>query len=116
MSKFCTLTLLMFFSWAVQAQTIADNNTETTQDTINESRFLKRLGDGYFPTRYFDFDLRYLVKYNQYEALRTGLGGITNDAFSDKFRINTYVVYGFKDHRFKYSIGGGFRIAKKTNT
>lgn len=116
MSKFCALTLLLFSSWLVHAQSTTETNTGKSQDSIKERQFLKQLGDGYLPTRYFNFDLRYLVKYNQYEALRTGLGGITNDNFSEKFRINTYVVYGFKDHRFKYSIGGGIRIAQKTNT
>lgn len=116
MSKFCTLTFLLLFSWLAQAQSSAEKSTEPFQDSIKKRQFLKQLGDGYFPTKYFNFDLRYLVKYNQYEALRTGLGGITNDNFSEKFRLNTYVVYGFKDHRFKYSIGAGFRIAEKTNT
>ena len=116
MSKLCTLAFLLLFSWLVRAQSAAETNTEPTHDSIKERQFLKQLGDGYLPTKYFNFDLRYLVKYNQYEALRTGLGGLTNDNFSEKFRINTYVVYGFKDHRFKYSIGGGFRIAEKTNT
>ncbi|WP_100613453.1 hypothetical protein [Confluentibacter citreus] len=116
MSKFCTLAFLLLFSWLARAQSTTETSTEPTQDSIRERQFLKQLGDGYLPTKYFNFDLRYLVKYNQYEALRTGLGGITNDVFSEKFRINTYVVYGFKDHRFKYSIGAGFRIAEKTNT
>ena len=88
----------------------------TQQDTIKKSEFIKQLGNGYFPTKYFNFDLRYLIKYNQYEALRTGLGGITNDAFSDKLRLNTYVVYGFRDHRFKYSFGTGLRLDEKTST
>ncbi|WP_100611091.1 hypothetical protein [Confluentibacter lentus] len=116
MSKLCSLSFLLLFSWLVRAQSTTETSTEPTQDSIKERQFLKQLGDGYLPTKYFNFDLRYLVKYNQYEALRTGLGGITNDAFSEKFRINSYVVYGFKDHRFKYSIGAGFRIAEKTNT
>ena len=116
MSKLCTLAFLLLFSWLVRAQSSTEKDTQPLQDSIKERQFLKQLGDGYLPTKYFNFDLRYLVKYNQYEALRTGLGGITNDNFSEKFRINSYVVYGFKDHTFKYSIGAGFRIAEKTNT
>ncbi|WP_366141029.1 hypothetical protein [Seonamhaeicola sp.] len=57
-----------------------------------------------------------MIKFNQYEGIRTGLGGTTNDAFSKKFRINGYTVYGFRDGRFKFSVGGGFRVAPKTNT
>jgi Family of unknown function (DUF5686) len=116
MYKSCTLLFLLLFSWVLQAQNSAESSTEPTQDSIKKSRFLKQLGDGYIPTKYFNFDLKYLVKYNQYEALRTGLGGITNENFSEKFRLNTYVVYGFKDDRFKYSIGAGFRLSEVNNT
>jgi len=90
---------------------------QTTQnDSLKKAAFLSHLGNGYFPTKYVNIDLRYLIKYNQHEGFRTGLGGITNTAFSKNFRIQGYSVYGFLDHRFKYSIGGGFRISKKTNT
>ncbi|WCO01981.1 hypothetical protein [Psychroserpens ponticola] len=92
------------------------DSTIVKKDTINQIDYLKHLGNGYFPTRFLNVDLRYLIKYNQYEALRTGLGGITNDEFSEKYRIDSYIVYGFKDHRFKYRIGGGFRINEATDT
>lgn len=85
-------------------------------DSIGKSEYLKQLGNGYFPTKFLDIDLRYLVKFNQYEGFRTGLGGVTNDAFSKRYRINSYVVYGFKDHRFKYKIGGGFRVSASSDT
>lgn len=117
MSKLCTLAFFVVFTHLVQSQASFYPSLETTtQDSIKKKEFLKHLGNGYLPTKYFNFDLRYLVKYNQYEALRTGLGGITNENFSDKLRLNGYVVYGFRDHRFKYSFGGGIRLAEKTNT
>ncbi|MFB9055939.1 hypothetical protein ACFFU9_04215 [Mariniflexile ostreae] len=110
--------LFFFIVWTtlLEAQSMHNFNTEPRQDSIKKKAFIKQLGNGFFPTKYFNFDLRYLVKYNQYEALRTGLGGLTNEAFSETFRINGYTVYGFKDHRFKYSIAGGFRLSEKTNT
>ena len=86
------------------------------QDSVQKPFLMQFIGDGYFPTKYFDFDLRYLVKFNQYEGFRTGLGGITNNNFSETYKIKGYTVYGFKDHTFKYSIGGGFRISPKRNT
>lgn len=98
------------------SQPVSEKDMEPKQDSIKKSEFIKELGNGYLPTKYFNLDLRYLIKYNQYEGLRTGIGGITNTNFSKKYRINSYVVYGFRDHRFKYSIGGGFRLAEKTNT
>ncbi|TNJ44341.1 hypothetical protein FGF67_09705 [Tamlana fucoidanivorans] len=99
-----------------QSQEPIDVTNEPQRDSINKNLLLKSIGNGYFPTKYFNFDLRYLVKYNHYEGIRTGLGGVTNHTFSEKFRFNTYAVYGFRDHRFKYSFGGGIRLAQKTNT
>lgn len=107
---------LFFASSFLQAQSINETLTEPTQDSVKKNAFVKGLADGFIPTKYFNFDLRYLIKYNQYEGIRTGLGGITNDAFSKKLRFNNYVVYGFRDDRFKYSIGGSFRINEVTNT
>lgn len=92
------------------------DSVKIAQDSIKKSEYLKNIGNGFLPFKYFDLDLRYLVKFNQYEGLRTGLGGVTNDRFFEWFRINSYVVYGFKDHRFKYKIGGGFRLNESTNT
>jgi hypothetical protein len=92
------------------------NQKEPTQDSIKRKAFIKHLGNGYLPTKYFNFDLRYLIKFNQYEGIRTGLGGTTNKAFSNKFKINGYTVYGFRDDQFKFSIGSSVRLAPKTNT
>lgn len=116
MPKFCLLALFALFSFLAQSQDSFEIPLKTAQDSLKKDEFLSHLGNGYLPTKYFNFDLRYLVKYNQYEALRTGIGGTTNENFSDKYRINGYVVYGFRDHRFKYSFGGGARLSQKTNT
>lgn len=100
----------------MHSQYLVEPIKEPQQDSIQKDLLLKSIGNGYMPTKYFNFDLRYLVKYNQYEGIRTGLGGVTNDAFSDKYRANSYLVYGFRDHSFKYSIGGGLKLSKKANT
>ena len=89
---------------------------QTERDSIKKAEFLKNIGNGYLPIGFFDLDLRYLIKFNQFEGFRTGLGGITNKRFSEKYRINGYTVYGFKDKRNKFSIGGGFRVNEQTNT
>ncbi|GAL60930.1 hypothetical protein [Algibacter lectus] len=114
--KHCILFLFILFSVALNAQIENEGTTEPAQDSIKKKAFVKSLGNGFFPTKYFNFDLRYLVKYNQYEGVRTGLGAETNKAFSEKYRANTYLVYGFRDRRFKYSLGGGFRVSQATNT
>jgi len=109
--KYC-LSLLLFFLLTFNGQA----QSEAQTDSIPKSFFSKALESGYVETKYFDFDLRYLIKYNQYEGFRTGLGGITNSNLSEIFRIEGYTVYGFLDDEFKYSIGTGVRLSKKTNT
>ncbi|OBQ57028.1 hypothetical protein JJL45_02030 [Tamlana sp. s12] len=117
MLKKCTfLLLLLFCSTFVEAQSFTEQPQKTSKDTLKKHLLLKSIGTGYFPTKYFNFDLRYLIKFNQFEGIRTGIGGVTNDKFSEKYRLNSYGVYGFRDHRFKFSIGGGMRLIKKSNT
>lgn len=113
---FTILFILSFFLSKAQNPTPQKDSTKTVTDSIKRRALIKQLGNGYFPTKYIDIDLRYLVKYNQYEGFRTGLGGKTNQNFSKNVRFNTYVVYGFRDEKHKYSIGSGVRIAPQTNT
>jgi len=89
---------------------------EKQKDSISKAERLQQISNGYFTTRYFDFDLKYLIKFNQFEGSRNGIGGITNNNFSEVFRLNGYFVYGFKDKTAKYSIGGGFRLSEAKNT
>ncbi|MGC1630581.1 MAG: hypothetical protein WA749_00575, partial [Gelidibacter sp.] len=117
--KYCAYLFFIVCIWSAQSQIPTkkgDTLTVVEQDSLKKSRFFKQIGNGFFPTPYIDIDLRYLIKYNQYEGIRTGLGGKTNEHLSDKYRMNGYLVYGFKDHRFKYSIGGGFRLDKESRT
>lgn len=93
-----------------------ESSIHKIQDSSKKTPLLDFLATGYLKTKYFNFDLKYLIKYNQYESLRTGAGGTTNDNFSETYKIKGYTVYGFKDHRFKYSLSGGFRIEPKRNT
>lgn len=111
--------LLIFVLCSNLSFTQEDNpaaKQKTEQDSIKKAEFLRHIGNGYFPTKYINIDLRYLIKYNQYEGFRTGLGGITNNTFSKKFRLKGYLVYGFLDEAYKYSFGGGFRVSEKGNT
>jgi hypothetical protein len=97
--------------------------TYTAMDSIlakekveSKLRFGRKIFNGYLPVSFFDFDLRYLLSYNNYEGFRIGLGGITNEKFSTKHRIETYTAYGTKDGNFKYNLGGAVRIGKFSNT
>ncbi|MBL4662707.1 MAG: hypothetical protein JKY22_03920 [Flavobacteriaceae bacterium] len=71
---------------------------------------------GYYPIAFFDVDLRYIIKYNNYEGFRLGFGGITNERLFETFKIGGYIAHGFKDENFKYSLGGNIRLNKKHNT
>lgn len=83
---------------------VSAENIERRLGTINN------FSVGYFSVKAFDFDLTYPVKFNNFEGLRLGIGGVTNAAFSKRFRLEGYTAYGFKDKEFKYGIGGGYLI------
>jgi hypothetical protein len=97
----------------IQAQNPVQKEKEKKtifNDSVKKVEFLSNIGVGYFPTKYFKIDLRSLIKLNQYEGFRTGIGGVTTDDFSKRFRIKGYWAYGFADQRSKFSLGGGMRL------
>ena len=106
--KYCLLFSLLFCITITKSQAQADS--------ISKNIVSKALESGYIQTKYFDFDLRYLIKYNQYEGFRTGLGGVTNSNLSEIIRFEGYIVYGFLDDQFKYNFGTGLRLSKKKST
>jgi len=108
--------LFVVFLFGLATNSFAQNPHTKDKDSIKKAEFLKQLGNGFLPFNYFDADLRYLIKFNQYEGVRTGLGGVTNKRFSERYRLNGYTVYGFTDKRLKYSFGGGFRVNKSHNS
>lgn len=76
----------------------------------------RRILNGYFPLGPVDIELKRIIRYNVREGIRLGFGGITNDKFSEVFRISAYGAYGFNDGRFKYSLGGAVRLGKFSNS
>ncbi|GAA3508943.1 DUF5686 family protein [Aquimarina addita] len=100
-----------------------DLNSFPIVDSIVKAQNIERrisviqsFNTGYYPVGFFDFDLTYPIKYNNYEGVRLGLGGVTNQKFSNTFRLEGYLVYGFIDRRFKYGVGGGVSLNKKTGS
>lgn len=71
---------------------------------------------GFYSIKYWDLDLSKIFKFNNYEGIRLGFGGRTNDRLSDKFNINGYTTYGFKDEVLKYGIGTQLYLNKKNGT
>jgi len=71
---------------------------------------------GYYPIGFFDIDLKYPIKFNNYEGLRLGFGGVTNERLSKNYKLGGYIAYGFKDAALKYSVGGSILLNDSTNT
>lgn len=71
---------------------------------------------GYIPIGFFDIDLKYLLKFNEYEAFRFGFGGTTNENLSEKWRMGGYAAYGTGDEVWKYKMNLSYRISEKDNT
>lgn len=107
------LCLLVGFITVAQEPVIqTKQDTTATRAEKKKSPFVT----GFYPVGFFDIDLKYIVKFNSYEGLRLGVGGVTNDKLSDRYKIGGYVAYGFKDRDIKFSIGNSLRINKEHNT
>jgi hypothetical protein len=88
-----------------------------TKEKIEKKiKFGRKIINGYLPFGPIDFDLRYLLSYNNYEGFRLGLGGVTNEQFSKIFRLEGYTAYGLKDEASKYHLGSAIRIGNFSNT
>lgn len=109
-----TVFLFLFAAPCFAQQPVTTPVDTTTVSKINskESPF----ATGYYPVGFFNVDLRYFIKYNNYEAFRLGFGGITNDRMLETFKVGGYVARGFKDEAYKYSLGGNLRLNPETET
>ncbi len=88
----------------------------TKENIEKKIRFGRKVVNGYVPLGPVDFDLRYLLSYNNFEGFRFGLGGISNEKFSKKYRVEGYWAYGLKDETIKYNTGFAGRIGKFSNS
>jgi hypothetical protein len=68
-------------------------------------KWFAALSTGKFQIGYFNIDLKHIVKVNDYENIRLGLGLSTSNKVSRWFSVGGYGGYGLKDKAFKY---GGF--------
>ena len=102
---------------------IRSERTYVVLDSLIDKKNIERkikLGrkfiNGYVPVGFFDFDLRYLLSYNNFEGFRVGIGGITNDRLSKRLRFEGYTAYGLKDETVKYNLGTAIRLGNFSNT
>ena len=99
-----------------------ESNTYKVYDTL-DTRILKAfdwtmsqsasLARGRLSIGKADFLLRHLLRFNQYEGLRLGIGLATNDKFIKWMSPEAYFAYGFRDKEIKYGGGLRFRIQPK---
>ncbi|MGA9327164.1 MAG: DUF5686 family protein, partial [Salegentibacter sp.] len=76
----------------------------------------KALTTGHYPVGFFDFKLGYFFKFNNYEGIRLGAGGRTNEKFSKKFSLGGFAVYGTKDNVWKYNLNTSIHLDNATGT
>ena len=100
-----------------------DEATATYVDSIIKNRNIERkievkkaMANGYYPLAFWDLQLSKLFKYNNFEGVRLGIGGKTNDHLSNKFNIGGYFVYGFGDQKAKYNINTSIYLNRPTGT
>tara|TARA_R110002072_G_scaffold142804_2_gene288289 strand:- start:9857 stop:11125 length:1269 start_codon:yes stop_codon:yes gene_type:complete len=107
--------LLLLITSTILAQTPA---IEVSPDSTSVKTQKKQspFSTGFYPVGFFDVDLKYIIKYNNYEGLRLGIGGVTNNRLSEKIKVGGYFAYGFKDKDAKFSLGGSVRLNEKRNT
>lgn len=69
------------------------------------------LGSGYIQYGNFDFGPIFSTfGYNDVEGQRIRIGGRTYFGPNDKWRLQGYTAYGFKDDKFKYGISGKWMV------
>jgi hypothetical protein len=99
-----------------------EHNTEDLVTYVEEENIKNRVerisafDAGYFPVGIVDVDLTRLVKANNYEGLRLGLGLQTNQSFSEKYRLGGFTAYGTQDGNFKYGFNAGMLLNSDSAT
>ncbi|WBL22609.1 DUF5686 family protein [Zunongwangia sp. HRR-M8] len=87
-----------------------------TKNIARKIEVKKTMANGYYPLGVWDLQLNKLFKFNNYEGIRLGFGGKTNDHFSKRFSVGGYYVYGFKDKKSKYNIDANIYLNRPTQT
>jgi hypothetical protein len=97
-----------------------ERNTYKTIDSLGKvHRFdyrmksLEALSRGSVAWKGLDFDLSYVLRYNSYEGIRTGLGIFNNDRISRHFRAGGYLGYGWSDRAWKYGTSLQWNVSRR---
>ena len=97
--------------------------TYTFMDSVSKElnfdrryKALQALASGRIGIGYFDIDLNRLLRYTDYEGIRTGLGLYTNDRVIKNVSIGGYAAYGFGDRAFKWGTDATWKIHPRSGT
>jgi len=90
-----------------------------TLKTVKRFKTLYNVGSvlatGYYEVNNFDIGpVLSTFGYNEAEGLRIRLGGRTYFSQNDRWRLEGFGAYGFKDDRFKYGISGKYLLDRKS--
>lgn len=104
--------------WKSSSSEIEDN-TYSYIDSISESRRIenriKRLfviSEGKIPAGYLNVDVSRLIKFNDHEGWRFGIGMESSSRFSERFTIGGNFAYGLKDQQPKFGVYVGLNPVK----
>ncbi len=87
---------------------------QTVQKFQRISNLVQILASGYIQFGDFDYGPIFsTVGFNDVEGWRIRTGGRTYFGQNDKWRIEGYTAYGFKDDKFKYGISGKWMVDQR---
>lgn len=98
-------------SGRIEKLTAQEQNIFVMVDSVQHVPAFKRAMDVVMllVAGYWNFDkievgpVNTFYSFNDVEGFRLRMGARTSDNFSERFRLDGYLTYGFKDERFKYS-------------
>jgi Family of unknown function (DUF5686) len=97
--------------------TPADSLTYSYYDQVKYARFLQQLlsiGEniyyGFIPLVNVDLETDKIVNLNAVEGFRLGIGGTTNENFSKRVALKSFIAFGIADQRAKYGLGVSYKI------
>lgn len=106
--------------YRVDSLTLKDKKTYSTIDSIGKEANLDKKAIAFealltnqLQVKFLNLDLDEIMRYNEYEGYRLGLGAHTNYRVSNVFKTGGYLAYGFRDKVWKYGGDVSFRVWKK---
>jgi hypothetical protein len=92
------------------------DSLSVAENIENKIIFGRKIFNGYLPVKIIDIDLKSILKYNNFEGFRPGIGLVTNNKLSEKYKLSGFVAYGFKDDKLKFGLSPSYLLNKETNT